>query len=107
MSALANTTRAIVAHEPQSNQLNLKLEHVTLRDIGPDELLIKVVAVGVCHTDLIFGTWPPEMIPYPKVLGHEGWSSFLVMWVMLFLTELDRLWYRAESRLRRKDSFRR
>ncbi|KAH7007109.1 chaperonin 10-like protein [Ilyonectria destructans] len=72
MPALANTTRAIVAHEPQSNQLNFKLEHVTLRDIGADELLIKVVAVGVCHTDLIFGTWPPEMIPYPKVLGHEG-----------------------------------
>lgn len=99
MPASANTTRAIVAHEPQNNQLNLKLEHVTLRDIGPDELLIRVVAVGVCHTDLIFGTWPSEMIPYPKVLGHEGWSSFLVVWVTLFLTDFGRSRYRAESRL--------
>ncbi|KAF7554270.1 hypothetical protein G7Z17_g3029 [Cylindrodendrum hubeiense] len=72
MPASTNTTKAIVAYEPQGNRLNLKLEHVNLRDIGADELLIRVVAVGVCHTDLIFGTWPSEMIPYPKVLGHEG-----------------------------------
>lgn len=66
------SARAIVAHEPLDGQLNWELEQVTLRDLEPTELLIRVVSTGICHTDVIFGTWPKEAIPYPKVLGHEG-----------------------------------
>lgn len=67
------SARAIVAHEPIEDQLIWKLEDVTvLRDLQPTELLVRIVSTGICHTDVVFSTWPKEAIPYPKVLGHEG-----------------------------------
>ena len=36
----------------------------------PDEVLVRIVGVGVCHTDLVFKE--AEMIAAPAVLGHEG-----------------------------------
>ncbi|OJJ03065.1 hypothetical protein ASPVEDRAFT_53610 [Aspergillus versicolor CBS 583.65] len=66
------TTRALVAHEPTNGQLNWNLEDINLRELQPTELLVRIVAAGVCHTDIVFGMWPPDQIPYPKVLGHEG-----------------------------------
>ncbi|MFC7406351.1 NAD(P)-dependent alcohol dehydrogenase [Georgenia alba] len=48
----------------------------TYRDIeidepGPGEILVRIVATGVCHTDEItrHGDLP---MPFPSVLGHEG-----------------------------------
>jgi aryl-alcohol dehydrogenase len=35
-----------------------------------DEILIRIVGVGVCHTDLVFKD--AGIIPAPAVLGHEG-----------------------------------
>ncbi len=35
-----------------------------------DEILVRIVGVGVCHTDLVFKE--AGMIPAPAVLGHEG-----------------------------------
>jgi Zn-dependent alcohol dehydrogenase len=68
-----NVARAIVAHEPRlssgANRRNWKLEDVKLRDLQPKELLVRMVATGICYTDLIFGTTGRN---YPKVLGHEG-----------------------------------
>jgi Zn-dependent alcohol dehydrogenase len=51
--------------EPQS------VEPVTLRDPGPGEVLVRVVAAGVCHSDVAQadGEWG---FPLPAVLGHEG-----------------------------------
>ncbi|OCK78337.1 NAD(P)-binding protein, partial [Lepidopterella palustris CBS 459.81] len=75
MSGTKNTSisaRAIIAHEPVDGQLNWKLENVTLRELQPTELLVRMVSTGICHTDLIFGMMPKEAGPYPKVLGHEG-----------------------------------
>ncbi|KAM5368088.1 hypothetical protein ACJZ2D_009692 [Fusarium nematophilum] len=72
MPASATSTRVIVAYEPLDGQPNLKLKQADLRPLGSGELLIRVVAAGICHTDLVFATWPPDQIPYPKVLGHEG-----------------------------------
>lgn len=72
----AKTTRALVAHEPSNGQLNWNLEDINLRELRPNELLVRIVAVGVCHTDIVFGMWPPDQIPYPKVLGHEGLTPF-------------------------------
>ena len=48
---------------------------VDLADPGPDEVLIRVAAAGVCHSDLsvINGTRPR---PVPMVLGHEA-SGFV------------------------------
>ncbi|AGN19948.1 hypothetical protein J433_15102 [Corynebacterium glutamicum MT] len=46
-------------------------ETLTIDDPGPGEVLVKVVATGVCHTDL--NTQSGDMpLPLPGVLGHEG-----------------------------------
>ncbi|TVY42259.1 Aryl-alcohol dehydrogenase [Lachnellula occidentalis] len=66
------SARAIVAREPVQGKPDWKLEDVTLRQLESNELLIRIVATGVCHTDLLFALMPPEAGPYPKVLGHEG-----------------------------------
>lgn len=42
-----------------------------LEEPRDDEVLVRVVATGVCHTDLIVrDQWYP--VPLPAVLGHEG-----------------------------------
>lgn len=44
---------------------------VALDDPRPDEVLVRVVATGLCHTDLTVPTMlPAEM--FPTVMGHEG-----------------------------------
>lgn len=47
------------------------LEPLALDDPREDEVLVRIVAVGVCHTDLAVrdGQMPT---PLPAVLGHEG-----------------------------------
>jgi aryl-alcohol dehydrogenase len=49
----------------------LRLEDVEPTALEPDEVLVRVKGVGVCHTDLtgIDGVVP---LPLPAVLGHEG-----------------------------------
>ncbi|MBD0418524.1 NAD(P)-dependent alcohol dehydrogenase [Streptomyces sp. TRM S81-3] len=41
---------------------------------GPGQVLLKVTAAGVCHSDIAVMTWPAESFPYelPLTLGHEG-----------------------------------
>ena len=43
---------------------------VALRAPGPEELLVKVVATGICHTDVM--TKRKGLCEFPIVLGHEG-----------------------------------
>jgi alcohol dehydrogenase, propanol-preferring len=51
----------------------LTIEEVPVREPGPGEVLIKIAASGVCHTDLhaANGDWPvkPRL---PLIPGHEG-----------------------------------
>ncbi|MTD12480.1 alcohol dehydrogenase catalytic domain-containing protein [Nakamurella sp. YIM 132087] len=61
------TTAAVAraAREP------FTVEEVDLGGPGPDEVLVEIAGVGLCHTDIaardgIYG------LPYPLVLGHEG-----------------------------------
>lgn len=60
--------RAAVARGPGQD---LSIETITLDAPRPDEILVRVVATGVCHTDLVVmaGHLPT---PMPVVLGHEG-----------------------------------
>ena len=46
-------------------------DDVEVRDPGPNEVLVRVVAAGVCHSDVsvVDGTIP---WPAPSVMGHEG-----------------------------------
>jgi aryl-alcohol dehydrogenase len=48
-----------------------KIEELELDKPGPGEALVRIVATGVCHTDVItvHGDLP---MPFPCVLGHEG-----------------------------------
>ncbi|MDB5432161.1 MAG: Alcohol dehydrogenase zinc-binding domain protein [Caulobacter sp.] len=59
---------AALAHGPGQD---FTLEAVELEAPRADEILIRVAAVGVCHTDLVAreGAMPFSM---PAVLGHEG-----------------------------------
>jgi aryl-alcohol dehydrogenase len=47
------------------------LSEVELDEPREDEVLVRTVATGICHTDLTMGSFlPPEM--FPNVFGHEG-----------------------------------
>ncbi|MFJ2785160.1 Zn-dependent alcohol dehydrogenase [Streptomyces sp. NPDC093249] len=47
------------------------VDDLEVRDPGPGEVLVRVAAAGLCHSDLavVDGTIP---FPVPVVLGHEG-----------------------------------
>lgn len=47
------------------------LETAELEAPRDDEVLVRVVATGICHTDLKM-TEPGNWVPRPIVLGHEG-----------------------------------
>ena len=48
-----------------------EIDTIELTDPRPDEVLVKIVASGMCHTDL-HGRDGYFAIPYPAVFGHEG-----------------------------------
>lgn len=60
--------RAAVARTPSAP---LSLETLELEEPRDHEILVRVVATGVCHTDMVVrdGMLPT---PLPVVLGHEG-----------------------------------
>ena len=67
---MTKTMKAAVVHEFGKP---LAIEEVPVPTPGPGELLIKIVANGVCHTDLhaAQGDWPAKPTP-PFIPGHEG-----------------------------------
>jgi len=48
------------------------IEDLELEDPRDDEVLVRMVAVGMCHTDLLYRELPPEFFAGPQVYGHEG-----------------------------------
>jgi aryl-alcohol dehydrogenase len=61
----------ITAALVESEGSDFSLEEVDLEDPRPDEVVVKIEAAGICHTDLTVrdGGLPT---PLPAVLGHEG-----------------------------------
>lgn len=60
--------QAAVAHRPHGE---FRIEELELAEPGADEIHVRLVATGVCHTDLsVVEQIMP--IPLPLVLGHEG-----------------------------------
>jgi D-arabinose 1-dehydrogenase-like Zn-dependent alcohol dehydrogenase len=51
----------------------LRIEEVPVPSPGPGEVLVKIRATGVCHTDLhaVDGDWPVKPT-LPLIPGHEG-----------------------------------
>ena len=50
----------------------LQIERIALPNIENDQVRVRLVASGVCHSDwhVVKGEWP--FIPIPIILGHEG-----------------------------------
>ena len=74
-------TRAAVIHEmekprPYATSKPMVIEELDLDPPGPGEILIRVRAAGLCHSDLstINGDRPRQM---PMVLGHEAAGEVL------------------------------
>lgn len=67
---MAKTMKAAVVHEFGAP---LKIEEVPIPTPGYGEVLIRVIANGVCHTDLhsAQGDWPVKP-SLPFIPGHEG-----------------------------------
>jgi propanol-preferring alcohol dehydrogenase len=67
---MATTMKAGVVH---AFGKPLTIEEVPIPTPGPGEVLIKVIATGVCHTDLhaADGDWAGRP-PLPFIPGHEG-----------------------------------
>ena len=65
--SVTTTARCAVVRETGGP---FRLEQVELSGPRPDEVLVEVVASGLCHTDLLVRDSRPESLP--AVLGHEG-----------------------------------
>ena len=66
---MARTARAALLNAPGER---VSIEEITLDDPGADEVVVRIAASGVCHTDLHVkrsGGWG---LPFPILLGHEG-----------------------------------
>lgn len=72
---MAFQSKALVCRGPFS-QGKWAIEPVQLRKLRDDEVLVEMVASGICHTDLHCGNTDFEKnvpgVYYPRVLGHEG-----------------------------------
>ncbi|ADG96959.1 Alcohol dehydrogenase GroES domain protein [Segniliparus rotundus DSM 44985] len=69
------TLAAVLRHErepqPYAVSKPLALEEVDLAEPGPHELLVRIEAAGVCHSDLsVINGHRPR--PLPMALGHEA-----------------------------------
>jgi alcohol dehydrogenase, propanol-preferring len=67
---MAELMKAAVVHGFRNP---LRIERVPIPSPGPGEVLVKIVATGVCHTDLhaADGDWPAKPV-LPFIPGHEG-----------------------------------
>jgi 2-desacetyl-2-hydroxyethyl bacteriochlorophyllide A dehydrogenase len=67
---MTNTMKAAVLHAARE----LKVEDVPIPEPGSGEILVKVKANGLCHTDLTYyeGHIPDPLKKYPLILGHEA-----------------------------------
>jgi S-(hydroxymethyl)mycothiol dehydrogenase len=66
---MAITARGAIARVPGAPA---EIEEFTIDDPGPNEVLVRILASGVCHTDLgvKMGTYGTDGFPF--LLGHEG-----------------------------------
>lgn len=62
-------TRAMVCHAPGAPLVE---ELLDLAPPGPGDVLIEIMASGLCHTDLSQIEGKAAPYPFPVVVGHEG-----------------------------------
>ena len=73
MSSTILSARAIVTRGSHKEG-KWNIEDIKLRPLRDDELLVRIVASGICHTDIVFGAHAEDIGGYPRVMGHEGIS---------------------------------
>src|ERR1051325_7068922 len=62
------TTKAAVLAAPRGA---VTVESIDVREPGPGEVLVRMEACGICHSDVYVGTL--EKLPLtPVTIGHEG-----------------------------------
>lgn len=66
-----DATREITVAVVRGKEQPFRIEQARIRGPRSDEVLVRIVATGLCHTDLIVrDQYYP--VPLPIVLGHEG-----------------------------------
>lgn len=61
----------ITAAVARKGQADFSIETLDLDEPAPDEIVVRIVGVGICHTDLVFKSGAIGYA-FPAVLGHEG-----------------------------------
>ena len=66
-----------MSYEGRASILEAPSEAAVVREIsvdppGPGEVLVRLAASGVCHTDLTVKALNGSGMAFPIVLGHEG-----------------------------------
>jgi aryl-alcohol dehydrogenase len=69
---MSTTSRTALAAVLRSGHGRFEIEELTLAEPRPDEVVVRMVAVGMCHTDLLTRELPPEFFSGAAVHGHEG-----------------------------------
>ena len=74
---MARTMKAAVVRQFKQP---LSIDEVPVPEVGPGQILVKIEASGVCHTDLhaADGDWPVKPSP-PFIPGHEGVGSVVAL----------------------------
>ncbi|NIW48384.1 MAG: alcohol dehydrogenase catalytic domain-containing protein [Gammaproteobacteria bacterium] len=57
--------RLVKVHEP------LEMQELPIPEIGPNDVLVKVKAAGICHSDVHYRDGVSPVRPLPMTLGHE------------------------------------
>lgn len=67
---MVKTMKVAIAHQFGAP---LSIEEMAIPQVGTEQILVKIIASGVCHTDLhaVNGDWPVKPV-LPLVPGHEG-----------------------------------
>ncbi len=63
------TARGVIARIPGEPAM---VEEFTIDDPGPNEVLVRILASGVCHTDFGIKSGTYGTSGFPFLLGHEG-----------------------------------
>jgi S-(hydroxymethyl)mycothiol dehydrogenase len=63
------TARGAIARTPNAP---VSIEDFTIDDPGPNEVLVRIIASGVCHTDLGVKSGTYGTSGFPFLMGHEG-----------------------------------
>jgi S-(hydroxymethyl)mycothiol dehydrogenase len=71
---MAVNGRAALFNNPGEDAV---IEDIVVESPGPGEVLIKLAASGVCHTDLTVKNLNGNGMPFPIVPGHEGAGTVL------------------------------